>query len=78
MYFCMFTLQEARRKSLDVQMDLKVVRFARILMSCEDLFQSVGPAHGKSSVSVPHESYPYGRKLCGSREESCQVSFIFC
>lgn len=75
MHFCAFALQEARRKSLDVQIDLKVVRFGRVLLSCEDLFQSVGPTPGKSSVSLPHESYPYGRKLCGSR--GTKLSDIF-
>lgn len=74
-HFCMFALQEARRKSLDVQMALKVVRLGRVLLSYEDLFQSVGPTPGKSSVSVPHESYPYSRKLCGSRET--KLSDIF-
>lgn len=56
-------------------MDLKVVKFGRVLLSCGDLFQSVGPTPGKSSVSLPRESYPYGRKLCGSR--GTKLSDIF-
>lgn len=75
MHFCAFTLQEARRKSLDMQMDLKVVRLGRVLLSCKNLFQSVGPTPGKSSVSLPHESYPYGRKLCGSRGTKLSDTF---
>jgi len=67
MHFSVFMLQEASRKLPDTQVDLKVVRSGKVLLSCEDLFQSVGTTPGKSSVSLPHESYPYGIKLCASK-----------
>lgn len=38
-------------------------------------FKVLDPLPEKVLVSLPHESYPYSRKLCGSRET--KLSDIF-